>query len=96
MLLLPLNSYNCFEGFEVQTQNKKDSSTCLPSGDWSVPLPVCSPVRCRNPPVLPNAVSVGDDNYYGSKVCLLFMNIENTELYNRSQLLGITFVKNFH
>uniref|UniRef100_A0A3B3T3R4 Sushi, von Willebrand factor type A, EGF and pentraxin domain-containing protein 1 n=1 Tax=Paramormyrops kingsleyae TaxID=1676925 RepID=A0A3B3T3R4_9TELE len=46
-------TYSCVDGFSLR---KESSVQCLADGQWSEPLPECSPVECPQPPEILNGI----------------------------------------
>uniref|UniRef100_A0AAY4CTR2 Sushi, von Willebrand factor type A, EGF and pentraxin domain-containing protein 1 n=1 Tax=Denticeps clupeoides TaxID=299321 RepID=A0AAY4CTR2_9TELE len=74
--------YTCKEGYRLQGPAEL---LCEALGEWASPPPLCARVNCRDPPVLKDAVTIGDNFTLGSQVhyiCkegYILLGVENRE-----------------
>ncbi|XP_078251223.1 sushi, von Willebrand factor type A, EGF and pentraxin domain-containing protein 1 isoform X2 [Rhinoraja longicauda] len=57
--------YNCFPGYIMKG---KAEVFCTERGKWSQPFPTCVPVTCGPPPPLQNAVVIGEQYTFRSRI----------------------------
>ncbi|CAG5134438.1 unnamed protein product, partial [Candidula unifasciata] len=62
--------YQCDFGYEFNPDvpGANRAVACLPSGEWETELPICIPIKCPDPPIVPNAVASGQDRTFLSVV----------------------------
>ncbi|KAM5298505.1 sushi, von Willebrand factor type A, EGF and pentraxin domain-containing protein 1 [Ctenodactylus gundi] len=60
-------TYNCKSGYVLQGNS---DLICTEKGIWSQPYPACEPLSCGPPPPVANAVVIGAEHTYKSKVRL--------------------------